>query len=61
VVTEASGSGFGLKNIRERLELIYGDQASLSIRALEPYEGSGTLAILTMPYKSAPIEATTGL
>jgi sensor histidine kinase YesM len=58
---ESTQGGFGLKNIRERLALIYGDQASLSIRALEPYEGSGTLAILTMPYKSAPIEATAGL
>ena len=50
--------GFGLKNIRDRLALIYGDQASFSIRALEPYEGSGTLAILSFPYKIAPIEAT---
>jgi sensor histidine kinase YesM len=58
--SESTQGGFGLKNIRERLALIYGDQASLSIRALEPYEGSGTLAILTMPYKSAPIEATAG-
>jgi sensor histidine kinase YesM len=58
---ESAQGGFGLKNIRDRLALIYGDQASLSIRALEPYEGSGTLAILTMPYKSAPIEATAGL
>jgi sensor histidine kinase YesM len=58
---ESKQGGFGLKNIRDRLALIYGDQASLSIRALEPYEGSGTLAILTMPYKSAPIEATAGL
>ncbi|MEN9720235.1 MAG: Sensor histidine kinase YpdA [Pseudomonadota bacterium] len=59
--SEPTQGGFGLKNIRDRLALIYGDQASLSIRALEPYEGSGTLAILTMPYKSAPIEATAGL
>ena len=58
---ESTQGGFGLKNIRDRLALIYADQASLSIRALEPYEGSGTLAILTMPYKSAPIEATAGL
>ena len=53
--------GFGLKNIRDRLALIYGDQASFSIRALEPYEGSGTLAILSFPYKIAPIEATAKL
>ena len=53
--------GFGLKNIRDRLALIYGDQASFTIRALEPYEGSGTLAILSFPYKIAPIEATAKL
>ena len=53
--------GVGLKNIRDRLALIYGDQASFSIRALEPYEGSGTLAILSFPYKIAPIEATAKL
>ena len=52
---------FGLKNIRDRLALIYGDQASLMIRALEPYEGFGTLAVLSLPYKLAPIEATVGL
>jgi signal transduction histidine kinase len=59
--SEASQGGFGLKNIRDRLALIYGEQGSLSIRALEPYEGSGTLALLTVPYKVAPIEATFGL
>ena len=53
--------GFGLINIRDRLALIYGDQASFTIRALEPYEGSGTLAILSFPYKIAPIEATAKL
>ena len=59
--SESTQGGFGLKNIRDRLALIYGDQASLSIRALEPYEGSGTLALLTVPYKVAPIEATFAL
>jgi len=53
--TQAAQGGFGLNNIRDRLALIYGEQASLSIRALEPYEGSGTLALLTVPYKVAPI------
>ena len=52
---ETAQGGFGLKNIRERLSLIYAEQASLSIRALEPYEGSGTLAVLSLPYKLAPI------
>ena len=53
--TQAAQGGFGLNNIRDRLALIYGEQASLSIRALEPYEGSSTLALLTVPYKVAPI------
>ncbi len=57
----SSSGGFGLKNIRERLALIYGDQASLSLRALEPYEGSGTLAQLTVPYKVVPIELQNSL
>jgi sensor histidine kinase YesM len=48
--------GFGLKNIRERLKLIYGDQAHFQIRALEVYEGSGTLAIISLPYRVAPLE-----
>jgi LytS/YehU family sensor histidine kinase len=61
VSAQGVGGGFGLKNIRDRLALIYGDQASFSIRALEPYEGSGTLAILSFPYKIAPSEATAKL
>jgi sensor histidine kinase YesM len=51
-----TGNGFGLKNIRDRLALIYGDQANFSIRAMEPYEGSGTLAKLTVPYRVVPLE-----
>lgn len=54
-----TGHGFGLKNIRDRLALIYGDQASLSIRAMEPYEGSGTLAKLTVPYRMVPLAQQT--
>ena len=51
-------SGFGLKNIKDRLSLIYGDQATFSIRALEAFEGSGTLAQISVPYKVAPFDAT---
>ena len=54
-----TGHGFGLKNIRDRLALLYGDQASFSIRAMEPYEGSGTLAKLTVPYRVVPLDAQT--
>lgn len=54
-----TGHGFGLKNIRDRLALLYGDQASFSIRAMEPYEGSGTLAKLSVPYRVVPLDAQT--
>jgi len=50
-------TGFGLANIKDRLALIYGEQASFSIRALEPFEGSGTLAQISVPYKVAPTDA----
>jgi sensor histidine kinase YesM len=51
-------AGFGLKNIKDRLALIYGDQANFSIRALEPFEGLGTLAQISVPYKVSPIDVT---
>ncbi|HTD02826.1 sensor histidine kinase [Undibacterium sp.] len=41
-----SGSGLGLSNIRERLEAVYGKQASLSLKALP--EG-GVAAIILLP------------
>lgn len=58
VGTTEKSMGFGLQNIKDRLALIYGDQATFSIRALEPYEGSGTLAQISVPYKVAPLDAT---
>lgn len=58
VGTTEKSMGFGLQNIKDRLALIYGDQAAFSIRALEPYEGSGTLAQISVPYKVAPLDAT---
>ncbi len=54
---QEKSTGFGLANIKDRLALIYGDQASFSIRALEPFEGSGTLAQISVPYKVAPTDA----
>ena len=50
-----AGTGFGLNNIRERLKLIYGDQAGLDIRALPEAQGTatGTLATLTLPYRTS--------
>ena len=54
---KAKSTGFGLSNIKDRLALIYGEQANFSIRALEPFEGSGTLAQISVPYKVAPTDA----
>ncbi|MCA0177089.1 MAG: histidine kinase [Proteobacteria bacterium] len=44
-----SGSGVGLANIRERLQLRYGNEAALAITANTP---SGTVVRLTLPYRS---------
>jgi signal transduction histidine kinase len=44
-----AGTGVGLANIRERLQLIYGTRASLTV-AENP--GGGTLVTITVPYKS---------
>jgi LytS/YehU family sensor histidine kinase len=41
-----SGTGIGLKNVRERLALVYGDAASLSIVGNFP---SGVAATITVP------------
>ena len=48
-VAPTAGSGVGLANIRERLELLYGDKASLTVAANAP---SGTLVTVTVPYRS---------
>jgi LytS/YehU family sensor histidine kinase len=44
--TETSGTGIGLKNVRERLKLAYGSNASFSIVANFP---SGVAATITVP------------
>jgi signal transduction histidine kinase len=51
-----SGTGVGLANIRERLQLLYGDKATLTVSANQP---SGTVVTITVPYRtvSAPGEA----
>ncbi len=41
------GTGIGLNNIRERLQLVYGNRASMTITENTP---SGTLVTLTVPY-----------
>jgi len=44
-----AGTGTGLDNIRERLRLLYGEEARLDIRT--PTHG-GTQTIITLPYKA---------
>jgi signal transduction histidine kinase len=46
-----AGTGVGLANIRERLQLLYGNRASLTVTANQP---SGTVVTITVPYK--PVE-----
>jgi len=47
-LTEHSGQGFGLANIHQRLALLYGARASLTVSASEP---CGVDAVLTVPQK----------
>ncbi len=42
----AAGTRFGLQQVRERLQTLYGDRASLT---LEPAHGGGTLARVRLP------------
>jgi len=44
-----AGTGVGLANIRERLQMLYGAKASLTVAANQP---SGTVVTVTVPYKS---------
>jgi signal transduction histidine kinase len=44
-----SGTGVGLANIRERLQLLYGPKASLSVAENPP---GGTVVTITVPYKT---------
>jgi signal transduction histidine kinase len=46
-----AGTGVGLANIRERLQLLYGAKAQVSVTENQP---SGTVVTITVPYK--PIE-----
>jgi signal transduction histidine kinase len=46
-----SGTGIGLKNVRERLRLAYGDAASFNIVANFP---KGVAATITLPFAPAP-------
>jgi LytS/YehU family sensor histidine kinase len=46
-VADTAGTGIGLSNIRERLALLYGGKASLSVTETA---GGGTTVIITVPY-----------
>ncbi len=49
-----AGTGVGLANIRERLQLLYGNKATLTVAENQP---SGTIVTVTVPYKT--IESAT--
>jgi len=49
-----AGTGVGLANIRERLQLLYGAKASLSVTE---NPGGGTVVTVTVPYKPLQGEA----
>ena len=51
-----TGSGTGLANIRERLQLLFGDRAKLQLSSVP--EG-GTLATLILPYQVQPSAPST--
>jgi sensor histidine kinase YesM len=48
---EGGGTGIGLKNVRERLRLAYGDAASFSIVSNFP---KGVAATITVPRSPSP-------
>jgi len=51
-----AGTGIGLANIRERIKLLYGDRASMTVADNTP---SGTIVTLTVPYQAQPQEGAT--
>ena len=50
-----AGTGIGLNNIRERLQLLYGSKAALTVNE---NPGGGTAVTITVPYKSTSSEAS---
>lgn len=51
-----SGTGVGLANIRERLQLLHGSRASVTVTENQP---SGTVVTITVPYRSRNDEGAT--
>jgi hypothetical protein len=50
-----AGTGVGLANIRERLQLLYGAAASVTVRENQP---SGTVVTIALPYRAVAHGAT---
>jgi sensor histidine kinase YesM len=48
-----AGTGVGLANIRERLSLLFGRAASLTVTENQP---SGTVVTITVPYRSTTVD-----
>ncbi len=55
---QSSGTGIGLKNIRERLQLVYGGRASLAVVANFPSGVAATISVPGAPV-ATPVSATT--
>jgi len=51
-----SGTGVGLANIRERLQLLHGNRASVTVTENQP---TGTVVTITVPYRSRSEEGAT--
>jgi sensor histidine kinase YesM len=51
-LTPISGTGVGLRNIRERLQRLYGSEQSL---VLAPRPEGGTVAAITLPFHARPM------
>jgi LytS/YehU family sensor histidine kinase len=52
--TATDGEGFGLQNASERLRLLYGQRASLTVREETNVDGEHTVAELVLPIEFAP-------
>ena len=52
-----AGTGVGLANIRERLQLLYGSRATLTVTENQP---SGTVVTITVPYRMAEDASAAG-
>jgi LytS/YehU family sensor histidine kinase len=52
----AGGTGIGLKNVRERLRLIYGERATLSVVANAPQGVAATITVPAVPAATKTVE-----